>query len=77
MSGELLDLKQLDAEVVEGVIALVHPVEQGVRASIGLDRGADDDVRPGQRLDGAAVARVDGGVEARGKLLPVGHRAKA
>jgi hypothetical protein len=57
--GELLDLEQLDAEIVEGVVALVQPLEQSLGAAIGLYGGRDDDVGGAQRLDGPAVARVD------------------
>jgi hypothetical protein len=52
VSGELLDREQLDGEIVEGVVALVQPLEQSLGAAIGLDGGRDYDVWGGQRLDG-------------------------
>ena len=59
VSAELLDREQLDGEIVEGVIALIHPLEQSLGATIGLDRGPDDDVGRAQRLDSVAIACVD------------------
>ena len=35
MSGELLDLEQLNREIVEGVVALVHPLKQGITPRLG------------------------------------------
>ena len=69
--------KQLEGEIVEGVIALIHPLEQSLGATIGLDGGHDYDVWGGQRLDGPAIARVDRRVDARRELASLGHRAKA
>ena len=77
VSGELLDLEQVDGEIVEGVVALVHPVKEGVGAAIGLDGGRDDDVGGAQRLDGPAVACIDRRVDARRELACLSHRAKA
>jgi hypothetical protein len=37
VSGDILDLEQLDGEIVEGVVALVQPLEQGLGAAICLD----------------------------------------
>jgi hypothetical protein len=42
VSCEFLHLEQLDGEIVEGVVALVHPVKEGLGAAIGLDGGRDD-----------------------------------
>jgi hypothetical protein len=39
VAGELLDLEQLDGEIVEGVVALVEPLEQRLATAIGLDGG--------------------------------------
>jgi hypothetical protein len=75
--GELLDREQLDAEIVEGVIALVQPLEESLRAAIRLDGGSDDDVGGAQRRDGPAVASVDRRINARRELACLGHRAKA
>jgi hypothetical protein len=36
VAGELLDLEQLDGELVEGVVALVQPLEQRLATAIGL-----------------------------------------
>jgi hypothetical protein len=74
LSGELLDLEQLDGEIVEGAVALVHSPEQSLRAAKGLHRGRDD-VRGAQRLDGPAVALIRR-VEARRELASLRHRAK-
>ena len=32
---ELLDLEQLNREIVEGVVALVHPLKQGITPRLG------------------------------------------
>ena len=53
---ELLDPEQLDNEIVEGVVALVHPREHALGAAICLDGGVDDDVGGAQRPDGLPVA---------------------
>jgi Luciferase-like monooxygenase len=77
MSGELLDLEQLDGEIVEGVVGLVQPPEQSLGPAICLNGGPDDDVGGGQRLDDLTVARVDRRVDARHELASPGHRTKA
>jgi hypothetical protein len=77
VSAELLDPEQLDGEVVEGVVAVVHPIEQGLRPAKCLDRGREDEVGAGQRPDGRAVACVDRLVDPRHELASVGHGAKA
>ena len=74
VSVELLDLEQFDSEIVEGVVALVEPLEQGLGAAVGLDGGPDDDVGGAQRLDGLAVARVDRGVDPRREVASLGQR---
>ena len=76
-SAELLDLEQIDGEVLEGVVALLHPLDQTLGAAIGLNGGLDDDVGGRQLLDRLAVARLDRRVEARRELASLGHRAKA
>src|SRR5215207_3561758 len=75
VSVELLDVEQFDGEIVEGIVAVVQPFEQGLGAAKGLDGGSNDDVGRGQRPDGAAVARVDRRVHARRELASFGHRA--
>ena len=77
MPAELLDLEQLDGEIVEGVVALVHPLEHGSGAAIRLDGGPDDDVGGAQCADRLAVARVDRRVDPRRELASLGHRTKA
>ena len=76
VSRELLDLEQLDAEIVEGVVALVQPLEQSLAAALGLDGGPDDDVGA-VSLDGPAVARVIRRVDPRRELASSGTAPKA
>jgi hypothetical protein len=76
VSGELLDLEQLDGEIVDGVVSLFQPLEQSLRAAIGLDGGRDDDVGGAQRPDRPAVARVDRRVDARRELASLGTAPK-
>jgi len=50
VSVELLDVEQFDGEVVEGIVAVVQPCEQGLRAVKGLNGSRGDDVGRSQLL---------------------------
>ena len=77
VSGEYLDLDYLDGEIVEGVVALVQPLQYGLGAAVGLDGGPDDDVWRAQRLDSPTVARVDRRIDAGREPASLRHPAEA
>jgi hypothetical protein len=62
--------------LVEGVVALVQPLEQRLATAIGLDGGPDDDAGSAQCLDGAAVTGVDRRVDARRDVASRGQTPK-
>jgi hypothetical protein len=74
VARDLLDLEQLDGEVLEGVIAVVHPLAM-TRGRESLHGGRHDDVGRGHSRDGVAVARVDGRVHPCRELASLSHRA--
>ena len=75
MSAELLDVEQLDVEIVEGVSALVHSLEQSLGAAIGLDGGPDDARRElislGHRVKAIGVGSADTAASDAKAQLPV------